>query len=114
MAESLRLRAAQGGYHYIFCYWGMLESAQEDKEGKVVSWIPIAGSFVPDQKEQMRIRLKGILVDVATGNWKMLTPEVHSDAQFSSRRFRAEGDQKLVVALKARGYKSLMADLLNE
>jgi len=91
-----------------------LESAQEDKEGKVVSWIPFAGKFVPDQKEQMRIRLKGILVDVATGNWKMLTPEVHSDARFNSSSSRGEEDQKLVMALKAKGYKSLIADLLNE
>jgi hypothetical protein len=114
MADSLRLRAAQGGYRYIFCYWGILESAQEDREGKVVSWIPIAGTFVPDHKEQMRIRLKGILVDVATGNWKMLTPEVHSDALFNSSLVREREDQKLVLALKAKGYKSLMADLVNE
>jgi len=114
MAESLRLRAAQGGYRFILCYWGVLESAQEDKEGKVVSWVPIAGSFVPDQREQMRIRLKGILVDVETGNWRMLTPEVHSDALFNSSRFRAAEDQKLVIALKAKGYTSLVADLLHE
>ena len=36
-AESLRLRAAQGGYRLILCYWGILESAQEDREGKAVS-----------------------------------------------------------------------------
>jgi hypothetical protein len=114
LAESLRLRAAQGGYHLILCYWGVLESAQEDREGKAVSWIPIAGSFVPDQKEQMRIRLKAILVDVATGNWTMLTPEVYSDAHYNSGLSRAESDQKLVMALKAKGYKSLVADLLKD
>ena len=114
MADSLRLRAAQGGYRFILCYWGVLESAQEDREGKVVSWIPIAGAFVPDQKEQMRIRLKGILVDVATGNWRMLTPEVHSDALFNSSLVREREDQKLVLALKAKGYKSLVKGLLNE
>jgi hypothetical protein len=114
MAASLRLRAAQGGYRYILCYWGVLETAQQDKEGKVVSWIPVVGSFVPDQKEQMRIRLKGLLVDVATGNWKMLTPEAQSDARFNSGKTRAEEDQKLVLALKAKGYKSLVAELLSE
>jgi hypothetical protein len=114
LAESLRLRAAQGGYRYILCYWGVLESAQEDREGKALSWVPIAGSFVPDQKEQMRIRLKGIFVDVATGNWTMLTPEAYSDAHLNSSWSRAEADQKLVMALKSKGYKSLIADLVKQ
>ncbi len=114
LADSLRLRAAQGGYHYILCYWGVLESAQQDREGKAISWVPIAGSFVPDQKEQMRIRLKAILLDVATGNWKMLTPEVHSDAHFNSQWSREEADQKLVLDLKTKGYQSLVTDVLKE
>jgi hypothetical protein len=114
MAMSLRLRAAQGGYRYIVCYWGVLESAQEDKEGKVVSWVPIVGSLVPDQKQQMRIRLKAILLDVATGGWKMLTPEAHSDAGYNSNWSRESSDQRLVLALKDKGYKSLVADLVKE
>jgi hypothetical protein len=114
MAESLRLRAAQGGYRYILCYWGVLESGQADREGKVVSWVPIVGTFVPDQKQQMRIRLKALLVDVATGGWRMLTPEAHSDAAFNSRWTRETSDQKLVEALKGQGYRSLVADLLKE
>jgi hypothetical protein len=114
MAESLRLRAAQGGYPFILCYWGVLESAQEDKEGKAVSWVPIVGSFVPDQKQQMRIRLKALLVDVASGGWRMLTPEAHSDAGYNSRWSREASDQKLVQSLKEQGYKSLIADLLKE
>jgi hypothetical protein len=112
LPESLRLRAAQGGYRYIVCYWGVLESAQTDKEGKIVSWVPIMGSFVLDQKQQMRIRLKALLVDVATGNWKMVTPEAHTDASYNSRWTRESADQKLVNELKAKGYKTLVADLL--
>ena len=114
MAESLRLRAAQGGYRYILCYWGVLESAQKDKEGKVLSWVPIVGSFVPDQKQQMRIRLKALLLDVASGGWKMLTPEADSEAGYNSRWSREATDQKLVLSLKEQAYKSLIADLLRE
>ena len=114
LAESLRLRAAQGGYPYIGCYWGILESGQVDSKGKVVSWVPIVGTFVPDQKEQMRIRLKAILVDVATGGWKMLTPEAQSDAGLNNVWTRESNDQKLVLALKEKGYKSLVADLVKE
>lgn len=114
MAESLRLRAAQGGYRYIVCYWGVLESAQVDKEGKALSWVPIVGSFVPDQKQQMRIRLKALVVDVTTGGWKMLTPEAHSDASYNSRWTREASDQNLVLALKSKGYQSLVADLVKD
>lgn len=112
MAESLRLRAAQGGYEFIVCYWGVLESAQEDKEGKAVSWVPIVGGFVPDQKQQMRIRLKALVLDVRSGGWKMLTPEAYADASYSSGFYRETSDQKLVIALKEKGYRSLVADLV--
>ncbi|MBI3884522.1 MAG: aminopeptidase [Opitutae bacterium] len=114
MAESLRLRAAQGGYRYIVCYWGVLESAQVDKEGKALSWVPIVGSFVPDQKQQMRLRLKALLVDVETGGWKMLTPEVHSGGGYNSHWSRESSDQRLVQALKEKGYRSLAAELAKE
>ena len=111
-ARSLRLRAAQGGYRYIVCYWGVLESAREGGQAGPAGWVPVVSSFVPDQKQQMRIRLKAILVDVATGNWRMFTPEVYTDESFNSFWSRERKDQLLVNALKAKGYKSLVADLL--
>ena len=114
LSESLRLRAAQGGYRYLVCYWGVLESAQVEREGKAVSWVPIVGAFVPDQKQQMRIRLKALILDVATGGWKMLTPEAYSDARYNSGVSRATSDQKLVLALKELGYRRLIADLIKE
>jgi hypothetical protein len=112
MAESLRLRAAQGGYRYIVCYWGVLESAQLNRDGKAASWVPVVGFFVPDQKQRMRIRLKALVLDVATGGWKMLTPEVYSDEGYSSGYTRESRDQKLVTELKERGYRSLVTALL--
>lgn len=114
MAESLRLRAAQGGFRFIMCYWGVLESGQEDREGKVVSWVPIVGAFVPDQKQKMRIRLRALLLDVASGGWKMFTPQSQDDAGYNSRFSRESSDQKLVEILKERGYKNLVAYLLKE
>jgi hypothetical protein len=114
MAESLRLRAAQGGFRFVLCYWGVLESAQEDKEGRVVSWVPIVGAFVPDQKQKMRIRLRALLLDVASGGWKMFTPQTQDDSGYNSRVSRESSDQKLVESLKERGYKTLVADLLKE
>lgn len=112
LSNTLRLRAAQGGVRYLLCYWGVLESAQEDKEGKVVSWVPIIGAFVPDQKQRMRIRLRGLLMDVATGHWEMIAPQPREDEGFNSRVTRASSDQKLVEQLKTQGYKTLVSDLL--
>lgn len=112
MSQSLRLRAAQGGFRYIVCYWGVLESARVDNEGRVASWVPIFGYFIPDQKQQMRIRLKALILDVASGSWKMITPEIYNDAGASSGYSRETKDQRLVNALKEKGYKSLITDLL--
>ncbi len=114
MSESLRFRAAQGGYRYILCYWGILESAREEREGNSVSWVPIVGAFVPDQKQKVRIRLKALLMDVATGSWKMLTPEVYTDESFNSRWTRESSDQKLVHELKGKGYQRLISDVLKD
>ena len=112
MAESLRLRAAQGGYPYVLCYWGVLETSRENREGAAVSWVPIVGGFIPDQKQQMRIRLKGLLVDVRSGAWRMYTPEVYSDSKWTSGLAREKADQALVDHLKTAGYRALVTELL--
>jgi ribosomal protein S16 len=110
--DTLRLRAAQGGYRYIVCYWGVLESAQLDREGKAISWVPIVGVFIPDQKQQMRLRMKALVLDVATGAWRMVAPETHADTRYNSGLTRESTDQQLVQELKARGYRSLVAQLV--
>ena len=112
LPESLRFRAAQGGCRHIICYWGVLESSLTDREGKTISWAPILGGFVPDERQRMRIRLKALALDVATGGWRMVTPEVYSDDRLSSRRTREVSDQRSVRVLKQRGYRKLMEDLV--
>jgi hypothetical protein len=59
----------------------------------------------------MRIRLKALALDVATGGWKMLSPETYSDSDYNSRWSRGADDQKLVMALKEKGYRNLAAEL---
>jgi len=72
-SRRLRLAAAQGGLKYILCYWGTLESAQENQATKTVSWVPIAGSLIPDQTQRMRINVRAALIDVASDRWSMIT-----------------------------------------
>lgn len=111
LPASLRLRAAQGGYRYLVCYWGTLESARENGEGKIVSWVPIVGAFVPDERQRMRINLRAIIVDVASGSWRMVAPAASEDSSYNMRHNRAASDQELVTVLKQRGYAALVAAL---
>ena len=112
-SKSLRLAAARGGYDKILCYWGVLESQRVGKVTKGVSWVPIVGYFVPDETQSMRIRLKGVLIDTATGNWVMLQPDPVTDKQISSVLSRETTDQGLVEKLKEQGYRSLVSLLNN-
>jgi hypothetical protein len=111
-SKSLRLAAARGGYDKILCYWGVLESQRTGEVTKTVSWVPIVGFFVPDETQSMRIRLKAVLIDTATGNWVMLQPEPVTDKQVSSVVSRVSADQGLVEKLKEQGYHSLTTLLI--
>jgi len=55
-SKSLRLAAARGGCETIVCYWGILESARKGLASKPVSWVPVVGWALPDERQQMRIR----------------------------------------------------------
>lgn len=110
-AKTLRLAAARGGYDKILCYWGILESEQISRATKAVSWVPVVGFAIPDQRQNMRIRLKAAIVDVASGQWTLVTPPPASSSDLSSILTRRNKDQSLVATLKATGYQSLARSL---
>lgn len=112
-AQALRLTAARGGYDKILCYWGVLESAREVQATKLVSWVPIAGYIIPDERETMRMRLKAVIVDVATGQWQFVQPQPVMSSEFSSVHTRVNTDQGMVEKLKNQGYTSLTRLLLD-
>jgi hypothetical protein len=109
--ERLRLAAAQGGYQRILVYWGQLETMRSGGVTKAVSWVPIVGAVVPDESQDMRIRLKGAIVDVETGRWRMILPDSIADSAISASINRATSDQDQVQRLKAAGYAKL-ADMI--
>lgn len=111
LSKSLRLIAARGGYDTIVCYWGVLESARENKITSVVSWVPLVGSVIPDEREHMRLRLKAAIVDVASGRWTFVNPPSVAASELSARVTRKETDQGLVENLKAEGYRTLARTL---
>ena len=110
-SRKLRLAAAQGGITHILCYWGTLESTQEDRITKTVSWVPIAGEFVPDQTQRMRIHLRAALIDVASGRWSIITGRSSENTAFSPAVLRRSSDQKQVEQLKSESYASLADNL---
>jgi hypothetical protein len=111
-ARALRLAAAQAGCETMICYWGTLESASKGNEAKTVSWVPVAGWVLPDESQQMRIRLKLALVDVRSGHWAMCSSQTFDDRAHSTRINRGASDQKQVQKLKELGYASAAEDLV--
>lgn len=113
-AKTLRLVAAKGGYDKIVCYWGVLESARKDKITSTISWVPIVGYVIPDEREHMRIQLKAAIVDVATGRWTFVSPPPTESSKLSTVLSREETDQSLVQKLKMEGYESLARTLAEQ
>lgn len=67
--------------------------------------------MVPDESQDMRIRLKAAIIEVETGRWHMILPESIADSAISASINRANSDQDQVQRLKAAGYARL-ADMV--
>lgn len=113
IAPALRLAAARGGCEKIMVYWGILETAQKDMSTKTVSWVPIVGGMIPDESQEMRIRLKVAIIDVKSGQWKTISPKPIQDTSVSARYSRASSDQRQIEALKSQAYAELANDIAN-
>lgn len=111
-AKALRLAAAKAGIDKILVYWGVLESGTKNLVTKTVSWVPIVGSAIPDQSQEIRIRLKVALVDVKKGQWEIFVPKVFEDTAFSASLTRERSDQQQVALLKTKAYQAAIESTL--
>lgn len=111
-AKALRLAAAMAGIEKILVYWGVLESGTKNLVTKTVSWVPIVGLAVPDQAQEIRIRLKVALVDVKTGQWEIFVPKVFEDTAYSASLTRERSDQHQVTLLKTKAYQTAIEGIL--
>ena len=84
LGRDLRLAAARSGCTHILCYWGKLESIREDAVTKTVSWVPIVGGLIPDEERHTRLRVRAILIDVASNRSVAFTPPAAENAALSS------------------------------
>jgi hypothetical protein len=89
----------------------VLETAQKGIGTKVVSWVPLVGGAIPDETQDMRIRLKVAMVDVKSGQWDMISPEPFRDVSVSARYTRESSDQDQVSLLKAKAYETAAGEL---
>lgn len=103
-SQLFRMAAAEGGYDTVVVYWGVLESATQGLGGKAISWLPVIGGVVPDENQQMRIRLTMAVIDTRTGQWESFSPEPVKDEAMSNQHGRAIADQRQVMELKGKAY----------
>lgn len=111
-ASALRLAAARAGCDNIVVYWGVLETASENKATKNISWVPFLGWNINDENQQMRIRLKVAVIDTQTGQWNMFAPAAIEDAASSSRMNRRSSDAQQVESLKEKAYLATADDII--
>jgi len=111
-AKALRLAAARAGIDKILVYWGVLESGTTNLGTKTVSWVPIVGMVVPDEAQELRIRLKVALVDVKTGQWEIFVPKTFEDKAYSASLTRRSSDQQQVALLKTKAYRAAIEGVL--
>jgi hypothetical protein len=111
-ASALRLAAARAGCENIVVYWGVLETASENRVTKNISWVPFLGWGISDENQLMRIRLKVAVIDTQTGQWNMFAPEAIDDTATSSYMSRKSSDARQVESLKEKAYVTMADDII--
>ena len=106
--QSLRLAAARAGAEVLVVYWGTVDISRDGYATRTVSWVPVVGWVIPDETREMRIRIKAAVIDVRSGAWEFLIPEVHSDKKVTNIASRADKHESMVEKLKASAYSELV------
>lgn len=108
---SLREAARAGGVSKIIAYWGSIETSIQPRGTKAISWVPIAGWYIPDESQRMRVSVSAIVSDVATGRWSDITA-VSGETEISHSSMNSQSrDSRQVEQLKAEAYLGLAGQL---
>jgi len=109
LARALRLTAAKGGSDFLIVYWPILE-AGGSKPG-APDWRPIGGD-IPFEAEQVRMRMRMLVVDVKSGHWATASPETLEDKAARGGWFRKPTSAQRIAAIKERAYKHALQEAL--
>lgn len=114
LGADVRQHAIEGGYRFVVFYWGVIDFSPEPIQMHTVALEPIPAPAMPEQKQQMSIRLTALVLNVANGEWTKVTPEPYYVTRYSSGWSLKASDQKLVRTLKVEGFRSLLAALVRQ
>jgi hypothetical protein len=89
-----------------------METETKDLATKDVSWVPILGWAIPDQTQEIRIRLKVALVDVKSGQWDIFVPKVFEDTAYSASLNREQSNQQQLAQLKIKVYQAAVESIV--
>jgi hypothetical protein len=109
VSRALRLTAAKGGNDFLIVYWPAIEGAQQTNG--TLEWRAVKGD-IPFEAEQVRARLRVLIVDVKTGQWAVATPETLEDKSARGGWFRKRTSAQRVANLKERAYKHALQEVL--
>ena len=73
--------------------------------------MPIVNIWVETSEQQARLRLRMIVLDARTGNWRVVEVAPQSSTTASSLANHDEQDSKQMEALKAAAYAAAGAEL---
>ncbi len=111
---SLREAAKAGGIDKIVAYWGSIETSIQPKDTKAVSWVPIAGWYIPDESQKMRVSVSAIVSDVPSGRWSAVAA-VSDETEVSHSMMTARTkDSQQVEKLKSQAYQRLVQKLTSQ
>lgn len=113
-AHGMRHAAARGNFDAVIGYWGVLESSVRATPGAAVSWVPFAGLFVPDASQELRVRLRIVVLDVRTGSWRTLLPPPVDDSRSFSAVTRESNDRNQVSLLMDAALPAAIATIERE
>lgn len=104
-AMAVRLIAAKGGHDTVVVYWGILETSQKQFGANGLVWVPLVGRVIPEEAQDMRIRMMIAVVDVKTGRSDIFAPPACSEHRTATVGVnREEMDQQQVTSLKSKAY----------
>jgi hypothetical protein len=108
---SLRDAAKAGGVSKIIAYWGNIETSTQPIGTQAISWVPVAGLFVPDTSQKMRVAVSAIIADTASGRWSDVTVVSKETEIIASSVNGCRKDSEQAELLKADAYQKLVQQL---
>lgn len=110
-SRQMRLAAAQAGCRYIVCVWGLIDTDTDPLPTKVVSWAPIVGEWIPDERRSSQLRLRAAVVETGSGAWSMVDGEPFGNRSVSGSMRRTHRTTWQQEALKSEAFPRLARQL---